>query len=179
MKKSTFRSNKKYFHVTLEYYTSPLLKDLDWVFLQKNIAVVVNQYEVEIQSLVMMSTHLHLLISTFEKNENYFCEKLQTKIYKSIVSDNHCEPILNYSQYLNTYKYIYRNPVEAGICAKVQDYNYSSLYYLLGKGILHCQIYDHLDLIQNPMRVLKWLNQDVNFESYYDKSSLTSKSLLV
>lgn len=164
MKKSTFRSNKKYFHVSLEYQTTGLFKNLDWVFIQKTANADAHKYEVEIQSLVMMDTHVHILISTFENKENFFSESLQNKICATANLDNLAEPILNYSHYLNTYKYIYRNPVEAGLCKKPEDYPYSSLYHLLGKGPLHCQVFDHLNLIQNPLHILKWLNQDIDYK---------------
>lgn len=174
MMKSTFRSNKKYFHVSLEYHTSSLLKNLDWIFIQKNIAENANLYEVEVQSLVLMDTHLHLLISTFEKKENFFCEKLQSKIFKTSNLENLSEPILNYSQYLNTYRYIYRNPVEAALCKRAEDYPYSSLYHLLGKAVLHCQVYDHLGLIQNPIHILRWLNQNIDYKT--SRLSLSSQA---
>lgn len=164
MKKSAFRSNKKYYHVSLEYRTKYFLKDLDWIFIQKKISENALKYEVEIQALTMMDTHIHLLISNFENNENFFCVSLQNEIYETSNLENLSEPILNYSQYLNTYKYIYRNPVEAGLCKNAEDYAYSSLSYLLGKGFLHCQVCDHLGLIQNPLHILKWLNQDINYK---------------
>lgn len=165
MKKSAFRSNKKYFHVSLEYRTLNLLKDLDWLFIQKKVDQTARAYEIEIQSLIMMDTHIHILISTFENKENFFCENLQNKIFKTDNLENLSEPILNYSQYLNTYKYIYRNPVEAGLCSRVEDYPYSSLCHLLGKGPLLCQVCDHLGLIQNPIHILKWLNQNINYSA--------------
>ncbi len=164
MKKSAFRSNKKYYHVSLEYRTRALLKDLDWVFIQKKISENATKYDVEIQALTMMDTHIHLLISNFENKENFFCVSLQNEIYETANLENLSEPILNYSQYLNTYKYIYRNPVEAGLCKNAEDYPFSSLFFLLGRGFLHCQVCDHLGLIQNPTHILKWLNQDINFK---------------
>lgn len=164
MKKSAFRSNKKYFHVSLEYRTQNLLKDLAWIFIQKKVAENAEKYEIEIQALTMMDTHIHLLISNFENKENFFCASLQSSIFKTDNLENLSEPILNYSQYLNTYKYIYRNPVEAGLCKNAEEYPYSSLYYLLGKGFLHCQVYDHLGLIQNPIHILKWLNQNIDYK---------------
>jgi len=164
MKKNSFRSNKKYFHVSLQYQTAGLLKNLDWVFIQKNVNDMAHIYEIEIQALVMMDTHLHILISNFENKENFFCENLQNKICKTDIFENLSEPIMNYSQYLNTYRYIYRNPVEAGLCKKAEDYPYSSLYCLLGKGAMHCEVYDHLSLIQNPLHVLKWLNHDIDYK---------------
>ena len=163
MKKSAFRSNKKYYHVSLEYRTQKFFKNLDWIFIQKKVAENAILYEIEIQSLIMMDTHIHLLISTFENKENFFCENLQNKIFQTNNLENLSEPILNYSQYLNTYKYIYRNPVEAGLCKKAEDYPFSSLCYLLGKGHLHCQVCDHLGLIQNPIHILKWLNQTIDY----------------
>lgn len=169
MKKSTFRSNKKHFHVSLEYHTQYLLKNLDWIFIQKKASEDAKKFDIDIHSLVMMDTHVHLLISTFDHNENFFCNSLQKKISPDAVLENLAEPILNYSQYLNTYKYIYRNPVEAGICNKVENYKYSSLYCLLGKGHLHCQVYDHIGLIQNPLHILNWLNQDFQFKLVHSK----------
>lgn len=164
MKKSAFRSNKKYYHVSLEYRTQHLLKDLDWIFIQKKISENALKYEVEVQALTMMDTHIHLLISNFENNENFFSVSLQNEIYETSNLENLTEPILNYSQYLNTYKYIYRNPVEAGLCQNAEDYPFSSLHFLLGKGFLHCQVCDHLGLIQNPLHILKWLNQDIDYK---------------
>ena len=164
MKKSTFRSNKKYFHVSLEYRTHGLIKNLDWIFIQTKVAEYAIIYEIEIHSLVMMDTHVHLLISTFENKENFFCENLQNSIFKTDNLENLSEPILNYSQYLNTYKYIYRNPVDAGICKKAEDYPYSSLYILLGRGLSHCRVCDHLGLIQNPIHILKWLDQNIDYK---------------
>jgi putative transposase len=164
MRKSIFRSNKKFFHVSLEFRTRRLFKSLDWVFVQKKLADISRLYEVEVQALVMMDTHLHLLISTFGKNENFFCEELQKALCETAHLQNLSEPILNYSQYLNTYKYLFRNPVEAGLCAKVEDYPYSTLYYLLGKGFLHFSVQDQLGLIQNPLQILRWLNTDIDYK---------------
>ncbi len=164
MKKSAFRSNKKYFHVSLEYRNPLILKQLSWIFVQKKIEENSIKFETEIQALVMMDTHIHLLISNYDNKENYFCENLQSAIFSTQNLENLAEPILNYSQYLNTYKYIYRNPVEAGLCLRAEEYTFSSLYYLLGKGFLHCPICDHLGLIQNPIHILNWLNHDIDFK---------------
>lgn len=141
-----------------------MFKNLDWLFIQKKVSEYAAKFDVEIQALTMMDTHIHLLISNFENKENYFCESLQNSIFKTDNMENLAEPILNYSQYLNTYKYIYRNPVEAGLCNKVEDYRFSSLYYLIGKGFLYCHVIDHLGLIQNPIHILKWLNQNIDYK---------------
>ena len=164
MKKSIFRSNKKFFHLSLDYETEPLLAQLNWLFLQKKVDELSRKFEIEVQALVMMDTHVHLLGACFGASENFFCEELQREILVSQKGDNLSEPILNYSQYLNTYKYIYRNPVEAGLCARAEDYVFSSLRSLLGRGLLSCQIHDQLGLIQNPVQILKWLNQNIDYK---------------
>jgi putative transposase len=38
-------------------------------------------------------------------------------------------------------KYVYRNPVKAGLCERVEQYPYSSLYGLLGSGPLLTPMY--------------------------------------
>lgn len=164
MKKSIFRSNKKFFHLSLDYQTQPLLAHLDWLFLQHKVSELSQKFEVEVQALVMMDTHVHLLGASFGPNENYFCDDLQHAILYTQKGDNLSEPILNYSQYLNTYKYIYRNPVEAGLCNRAEDYIYSSLRSLLGMAALSCEIHDQLGLIQNPLQILKWLNMNIDYK---------------
>ncbi len=164
MKRSIFRSNRRFFHVSLEFHMQNLFKDLDWIFIQRKINDAIQLFQIEVQALVMMDTHIHLLVTTFEKNENFFCEHLQIQIRPEARLENLSEPILNYSQYLNTYKYIYRNPVEAGLCRQVQDYPYSSLALLMGLAVPHCQIHDQLGLIQNPIHILKWLNYDMDYK---------------
>lgn len=158
MKKSVFRSNKKFFHVCLDFTCHFLFKELDWLFIQKKVNKYSKLYEIEIHALLMMDSHIHLIIACFDQNENFFNEQLQTAINISSKNENLAEPILNYSQYLNTYKYIYRNPVEVGICKSVQSYPYSAINALLGNSILYCTIEDQVGLIQNPFRVLNWLN---------------------
>ncbi len=164
MKKSIFRSNKKFFHLSLDYQTQPLLAHLDWLFLQKKVQELAKKFEIEIQALVMMDTHVHLLAAAFGTAENFFCDDLQNAIMYSHKGENLSEPILNYSQYLNTYKYIYRNPVEAGISLRAEDYTFSSLGALLGRAPLECEVHDQLGLIQNPVQILKWLNFSIDYK---------------
>lgn len=156
---NTFYKSQKFFHVCLSFNSHSMLKNLDWVFIQKNISHYSQKYEVELQALVMMSTHVHLLIASYSKNENYFCEQLQKKLDPQSTNENLAEPILSYSQYLNTYRYIYRNPVDAHICFEVQQYPYSSLQLLMGKSTSYCLTVDQLGFIQNPLKILNWLNE--------------------
>ena len=131
MKKSLFRSDDHYFHINADFEVRPIFKELDWGFIQNLIQPLLSSHHIQLHALVMMDTHVHLLIRSEEKMENFFCEELQAK-FKTTQSqiDCHCEPISNYAQYLNSYKYIYRNPVEAGLVSAVELYPFSSLHNL-------------------------------------------------
>ena len=119
-----------------------------------------------------MTTHSHLLFKSYAQKENYFTEnlftdlKIKTKDFNSLT-----EPIKNKTQYLNTYKYIYRNPVEAGLTFKCEKYPYSSLNALLGYSMNTLNIIDPLNVAQNPFKVLSWLNQ-TNQSKLFQASSV-------
>lgn len=159
MRKRLFRENITFFHINIDFICHPILKELDWIFIQKKIATLLAPHHIQLYALVMMDTHIHLLIQSDLKKENFFCAELCTQIGKNENAlEWHCEPILNYPQFLNTYKYIYRNPVEAGLVKNTEDYPFSTLRSLLGKSPSHCQIIDHMGLVQNPYNHLNWLN---------------------
>ena len=63
-------------------------------------------------------------------------------------------------RHFNTaYKYVYRNPVEAGVCQKVEEYLYSSIQIILGNMPHIFPVYDDLIDQINANNELIWLNQ--------------------
>ena len=164
-----FRGNKKYFHLILAREVSAFSKEADWLESQKILIEMQKIFSIEIQSYVMMDSHQHLLLATDRGNENYFSEAVQLRLDPSDLETIRCEQVRTLSQYLNTYKYIYRNPLEAGLCAAVEKYPYSSIYALLGKSKMPLEVFDQLGLIQNPYHILSWLNSEENFK--YSKMS--------
>ncbi len=179
MKNSSFRSNKKYFHLCIDYHVEPFFKELSWVFLQKKLQKLSVANDIEVQCLVMMDTHVHILFATTLQNENFFCDQLQISLDSIVLNETHCEPIMNYSQYLNTYKYICQNPVQADIVKRVEDYTFSSLQILLGKTSNYCFVHDQLGFIQNPIHILKWLNSSNDYKTSQMKLLRQSSSLLM
>lgn len=174
--------NSKNFHIVIDYIPNAFLKNLDWVFIQKVINEAGLQFSVEITALVLMDTHLHILVESFKNHENFFVDFICQKISKNDSVETHCEPIEKLDQYLNTYKYIYRNPVVAGLSKNCESYPYSSLPCLLGRQPPFCFYVDRINLVQNPMRILKWLNsnQDYKLSKLKDvrqDNSLQTKSL--
>jgi len=164
MPKIKFNPQAKFYHMSFEYQVHPYFPELDWLLLNYQINKMMPLYEIEVLSFVMMKTHCHLLLKSNNKKENYFAHELQKKLYPYLVENaevdkNPLEPITNLSQFLNTYRYIYRNPVEAKICQNCEDYRFSTLHALLGKSEFSVNVIDPLAIIQNPIKILKWLNK--------------------
>ncbi len=164
MKPSAFKKSTTFFHLNVPFKTTGYFKSLDWSYLQRSLYKCAVLYNVELQALVMMDTHFHLLIGVADNNENFFCDEIGIKLSNESDHSVYCEPVTNLAQYLNSYKYIYNNPVQAGICERADQYPYSSIQILMGKCSSHCLISDKMRFIQNPRRVLHWLNSDARFK---------------
>lgn len=124
-----------------------------------------------------MSNHYHLIAlapdGNLSEGMNYFMRETSRVIgkqarrinqvyggrfYRSCIKSNH--------YYSHAYKYIYRNPVEAGICNNVLDYKYSTLNQLLGKNKLFIPVeYDEI-LFDEFDTTIKWLNEKPSQEHY-------------
>jgi putative transposase len=95
---------------------------------------------VQIHSFVLMGNHYHLLVTTpngdLDKFMYHFNGKLSREIRKYRGAENHKFgsrykwTIVATPSYLhNIYRYIYQNPVRAGLCELCSDYPYSSLRF--------------------------------------------------
>ena len=73
------------------------------------------------------------------------------RVFRSrIASDHHLK---------NVYKYVYRNPVEAGLVTQVQDYRYSTLLSLFGDAVTIIPLeFDFVLFADDERRVVEWLN---------------------
>ncbi len=175
LRENDFKKPPYYFHFNFEYGVFGYFKELDWLLIQRTILHSSQLYRVQIQALVMMDTHVHLLFRIPDQREHFFTQEIIKKLKASEenIQENQVEPITNLSQYLNTYKYIYRNPVEAGIVNNCEDYAHSSLHGLLGRSSLRLQINDSMGLIQNPVYVLNWLNNKDQMFKYSQAKSIS------
>ena len=166
IKHSQFKFPHQYFHLNFELNVFPHFKSLDWAFLCHNLNKCLRECKtLEIHALVMMDTHVHLLFRLPDQNENFFVARLLELLGQKCPNEILVEPIKNYSQYLNTYKYIYRNPVEAGLSLMCESYVYSTLNGILGQNDLLIHVIDTMGVIQNPRRILTWLNSNQDFKN--------------
>ena len=164
MRTNAFKTHIKYFHLNIDFQTHAFFKQLDWVMIQTKIEKIKWSYQIDLHALVMMDSHLHILISSHQQKENFFTDHLRNELKIDQNQESYSEPISNHAQYLNTYKYIYRNPVEAGLCQSVETYEFSSLHFIMGRSIPYCQVTDQLGLVQNPFHLLNWLNTSKNYK---------------
>ena len=154
--------NKEWFNLDLE---------LVWSIFGDYLTILKYEFQFEIISFVLMNNHFHLLIRTPKSNlsegMNYFMREVSKEISMKSgrINQTFGGPYYwclldTYVYFLNSYKYAYRNPVEAGLAPSCEDYPYSTLYGFLGFRKLLIPL--ELDTVLfNPVLqtdTLKWLN---------------------
>jgi REP element-mobilizing transposase RayT len=133
-------------------------------------------YGVEFHALVLMPNHFHALMTTPEHDlgqvMNVFISSI-TRLSNLISGRSghlfgcpYHRSLVNNSRYFgHAFKYVYRNPVRAKLCERVEHYPYSTLHGQLGKSHLPFPLYLTkvgmelgLPSIENFM-MLDWLNR--------------------
>ncbi len=171
-RKKTYRTADLPYHVTArcsnkEWFEIPL--DKVWEIFSNYLWFISNAYKVRIHAFVLMDNHFHLLIRTPEANIDEAMNYLLREVSKAIGRETgrinqifggpyHWTTIKNSIHYQHVYKYIYQNPVQAGICLKVEDYRFSTIRGLLGKDRTIIPAVDNLCLVQDVYKQLQWLN---------------------
>lgn len=111
-----------------------------WNLCKEAILYAQEKCSVEINCLVLMSNHYHLIITTPDENIDtfmrFFNGRFSILIAKSSgllnqkFSNRYRWSVIESDDYLrNVYRYIYQNPIRAGIVETCGDYPYSSLYF--------------------------------------------------
>ncbi len=111
-----------------------------WDFCKESLRYATSKKPVITHCFVLMGNHYHLLISTPDENIDEFMMLFNRKLSNLINAKtgliNHkfsnrykWTIVENESYLLNVYRYIYQNPVRAGISANCKSYPYSSLYF--------------------------------------------------
>ena len=141
-----------------------------WKFISRRLHFCSFAFKIEIHAFVLMKNHYHLIVQTPRANLSqfmcYFNRELSkelnratgrinqnfgTRYYASLVKDPR--------YYLTLYRYVYRNPIEAGACAKVEDYEFSSLRQVIGRSKMEFPIFDSPIVEGNSFMNLEWLNE--------------------
>lgn len=155
-----------------------------WKFISMRLHFCSFAFEIEIHAFVLMNNHYHLIVRTPKANLSqfmcYFNRELSKELNRTTKRINQTFGSRYYASivkdpryYLTLYRYVYRNPVEAKACQKVEDYKFSSLPQVLGKTKLEIPIFDFPIIEGQAMNNLDWLNQDYKNE----EKKLIRKSL--
>lgn len=151
-----------------DWYDLPM--DAVWEVMSYRLFCIRHFHGVRIYAFVLMNNHFHMLVQAPESNLSeamqYFMGATSRDIQKLTGRTNQIwakrfyrTRLDDYWHILNCYKYIYRNPVRAGVVDRVEEYRFSSLPGLLGKDHLFIPIeYDAILFDDCFQKILKWLN---------------------
>jgi len=129
----TRSNNRDWFHLPL---------DRLWELMCSLMRKTISLYGPEIHAFVLMNNHLHLILTTPEANLDavmqYFIRESAKAICRESGRINRIfggryqrSIIANEVYFKNVFKYVLRNPVAAGICARPEDYEFSTLPWTL------------------------------------------------
>jgi putative transposase len=121
------------------------------------------EFSISIHSFVLMDNHFHMIVSTplanLSKGMNYFIREVSREVSRENKRINQTFGGPYHWCILDSYKYVYRNPVDAGITNNCEDYFYSSLHGLIGQSHLMIPIEEDTVLFNGDLQQnLMWLN---------------------
>ncbi len=127
-------------------------------------------YNLKIHAFVLMDNHFHLIATTPDANLNAAMHylmmsssreitRMSKRINQTYGGPYHASLIKDDRYYLQVYKYVLRNPVEAGMEEKVEHYKYSTLSVLLGTTKSCIPAADEY-LKENLDKKIMWLNEE-------------------
>jgi len=167
------RSNTNFYHVTArsnnrEFFYLPILNV--WDIMTRKLSSLQSQHNIKIAAFVLMNNHFHLLLLTpsedidrimyfFMKEVTLEIQKCTGRINKIFGGRYKGTMIDSYGYLVNVYKYIYRNPIEVGLCEKAEQYPYSTLFY------------QHQSYTRSPVHLEKIIPKHA-FDSYEDLDEL-------
>jgi len=123
-------NNKKFFPIPLESVWSIMLEELEYVS---------NQLSLCVHAFVLMGNHFHLLCHTPKANLDTIMQSFMRRTSVRIKAEsgdiNHLwggpyrwSLIRSQKHYFQVYRYIYQNPLRAGLVKRVESYPYSTLH---------------------------------------------------
>jgi putative transposase len=178
-RKPLIRSSVLPYHVSARSNnreTFPVKLSDMWELLGSECLSVCLKFGVQIQSLVLMPNHFHMLIRAPNEDLGIVMNDLMSNLTKKcnrasgrsghLFGGPYYPSIIQTSRYYgHAFKYVYRNPVKAKLCVSVEEYPYSTLYGLLGNAHLPFPVFPPRSDIsislpaEETMDLLPWLNK--------------------
>lgn len=142
-RKKLIRTDEYVYHITArsnckEWFYIP--QNECWSLFCEELSLVNKVFDLEIHAYVLMSNHYHLMARTplanIDKAMHQLNKNIARRINMSTGRINHVfgrpynwSLITRERYYFYATRYLYQNPVRAGICERVEDYPYSSLHH--------------------------------------------------
>lgn len=125
-------------------------------------------YPINLISFVLMSNHYHMLLYTPQGNLNLFMQEFNKILCSKVKSESSqneqvfCKRydwcVVQSNKYLaNCFRYIYQNPIRAGLVYRCEEYSYSTLQVCLGISKFSIPIHDKFGF--KDEYGLFWLNE--------------------
>jgi putative transposase len=156
--------------INREWFQLPLSEV--WKIMEDYLFFIHHAFQVEIMQFVLMPNHFHLLIrcpnGNLSETMKYFMRETSRQMTMATGRINqtygtrfHRTLVVSDRYHRHVYKYIYRNPVKAGLCETPQEYPYSTLNGLLGQSKIHIPVHQDPFLFSPYIRTstLEWLNR--------------------
>ena len=142
-----------------------------WEIMTRHLYFISHAFNLRIHAFVLMPNHIHLIVRAPDGNISAAMAYFNTSTAKELCKESgrinhiygsrfHRTVITSPLYYMHAYKYVYRNPVTAGLCQNVEDYPYSSINGLLGKTWLEVPVQedDNWGSLNSRESTLEWLN---------------------
>lgn len=142
-RKNLIRTHEYYYHITTrsnhkEWFKIPLNEV--WKISIKAFDNAQNENPAYVSQYVLMANHYHMLIRTPKSDidkfmysfNKTFSDLLRIKTGKEnrMFGSNYKWSLIQSDRYFhNVFRYIYQNPLRAGICNNCEDYPYSTYHY--------------------------------------------------
>jgi putative transposase len=163
--------------INKDWFESPMTEL--WELFSDYLFLAEKMFELKIHSFVLMNNHFHLLVTAPQLNISqamqYFTRETSKQILRSSsrINCTFARPffrseIIGYHHFMTVYKYIYRNPVEAGLTQYCEAYPYSTLNGLVGFSRLFISLQQDTLLFDDVEQTLKWLNRRPDRQAYED-----------
>lgn len=190
-RKPLVRSENLPYHVTSRSHNKesfPLPLERVWELANSSFKEANQIHQINLVSFVLMSNHYHMLLYTPNRNLDRFMYEFnkrlalkiqsEAKVINQVFGGRYKWCLIQSQQYLsNCYRYVYQNPVRAGLVIRCEDYPFSTIQGALGRREFAIAIHDKFGFKDDYG--LGWLNENIREQELASLKLNLSKFVMV
>jgi putative transposase len=157
-----------------------------WEIAQESFCESNAVHSINLVSFVLMNNHYHMMLFTPDANLDKFMYEFNKRFALKIQQHSgHINQVfggrykwclIQSQQYLsNCYRYVYQNPVRAGLVKRCQDYPFSTLHTFVNHNNFSIPIHDKFGF--KDEYGLRWLNANIDSKELVTLKKNLSKSI--